>query len=152
VSSASTAEQSQQQLGKQLITRWIEIVNRGAVGEVASVWAEDAVVHPGGGLPEARGISSLEDLLGAYLSALPDIHVTIDDLVAEGDRVAARFFTRGTHSGAFLGMPTTGKPVGVAGYGIFRLADGKITEEWLLDDLMAFATQVGAFPTAESRP
>jgi steroid delta-isomerase-like uncharacterized protein len=142
----ATTVTSREQAGKALISRWVGIVNRGALNEVGSVWAEDAVVHPGGGLPEARGVQSLEYLLGAYLSALPDINITIEDLVAEGDRVSARFTTRGTHSGTFAGIPATRTHIQVPGYGIFRIVGDKIAEEWLLDDLMAFAIQVGAFP------
>jgi steroid delta-isomerase-like uncharacterized protein len=148
-SAATSGEHS----GKDLVSRWVGIVNRGALGEVGSVWAEDAVVHPGGGLPEARGAQALEYLLGVFQSALPDIRVTIEDLIAEGDRVAARFTTTGTHSGTFAGIAATGTRVELAGYGIFRVAGGKIAEEWVLDDLMAFAVQVGAFPgTTGARP
>ena len=72
-----SASRSPQGAGKQLVVRWVEIVNSGSASGLASVWAADAVLHPGGGLPEARGVQSMEYMLGVYQSALHGLHITI---------------------------------------------------------------------------
>ena len=63
-------------------------------------------------------------------AAFPDMRITVEDMIAEGDRVAARVSMRGTHRGEFLGMAPTGKRVQVRAIDMFRIADGKIVEHW----------------------
>ena len=77
------------------------------------------------------------------LRRFPDLHVTIEDLVAEGDKVAARRSYEGTHRGELLGIPATGKPVQMGGISIFRMALGKITEHWEQIDGLALMQQFG---------
>jgi steroid delta-isomerase-like uncharacterized protein len=134
----------------ELIGRWVEIVNSGSLDALGEVWAPGCVVHAGGGIPDVHGLGALKQVLVLYRAALPDLTVTADDIVTEGDRVAARFTTRGTHTGEFLGIAGTGKPVVMGGFGIFRIVDGLLAEEWLLDDLVSFLTQIGAFPAPQS--
>jgi len=81
------------------------------------------------------------------MAAMPDYNVSIDDLIAEGDRVAARFTMRGTHTGAdFLGLPASGRKINVTGISIFRIADGKIAEHWANEDALGLLQQLGAMP------
>ena len=127
---------------KDIVLRWVDVVNSGTLDGIEGVWADDCIVHAGGGLPEVRGVASLGTLLTAYRSALSNLHITTENLVAEGDKVAARFRTRGRHDGEFLDIPATGVPIEIGGFGLFRIAEGRIAEEWLLDDLAAFITQV----------
>jgi steroid delta-isomerase-like uncharacterized protein len=135
---------------KELVGKWVDVVNSGTVEGIESVWAQDCVVRPGGGLPEVHGVANLAGLLTAYRDALADMHVTTDGLVAEGDLVAARFTTRGRHDGEFLGIPATGVSIQIGGFGLFRIADGLIAEEWLLDDLASFMTQANPAPAQVS--
>jgi predicted ester cyclase len=81
-----------------------------------------------------------------YLRAFPDMHLTIDDAIAEGDRVAVRFTSRGTHRGAFGPIPPTGRRVTIASYLVARIADGKIAEQWGLDDQLGMLRQLGVIP------
>lgn len=69
-----------------------------------------------------------------FRTSFPDIHFTIEDEIAEGDRVAVRWTMRGTHKGEFAGIPATGKQVTVEGMHFWRVADGKLAEEWLSMD------------------
>jgi steroid delta-isomerase-like uncharacterized protein len=142
----STPDQSQDQAGlkamKSIVNRWVEVVNSGTLDGIGSVWAEDCVVHAGGGLPEVHGVANVGGLLTAYRVALPNVHITTENLVAEGDQVAARFTTRGRHDGEFLDIPATGVSIEISGFGLFRIANGRIAEEWLLDDLASFMAQV----------
>jgi steroid delta-isomerase-like uncharacterized protein len=147
-STATTGSSHQVRLGelKDLVRKWVDIVNSGTVEGIESVWSRDCVVRPGGGLPEVHGVTNLAGLLTAYRDALADMQITTESLVAEGDLVAARFTTRGRHDGEFLGIPATGVSIEIGGFGLFRIASGLIVEEWLLDDLAAFMNQVNPLP------
>jgi predicted ester cyclase len=86
--------------------------------------------------------------IAATLAALPDTHASIDDMIAEGDKVAVRYTIRGTHKGAFRGIAPTGKQVTVNGFEINRFAGGKFVETWGLTDYLSLLQQLGAIPTA----
>jgi predicted ester cyclase len=87
-----------------------------------------------------------------YLAGIPDLRVTIEELVAEGDKVAVRRAYVGTHRGELLGIPPTGKQVRVSGISIFRLAGGKIAEQWELLDRLALMQQLGVLATPGQAP
>lgn len=78
--------------------------------------------------------------------AFPDLNRPVDDLIAEGDRVVARWRAEGTHLGPFMGTPPTGKFVSTSGITIFRLQNGRIVEEWGQSDTIGLLQQVGAMP------
>lgn len=80
------------------------------------------------------------------LAAFPDYHVTIEDVIAEGDRVVVRYTARGTHVGPFLGVPPTGRRSSYAGVEIHRYADGKVAERWNSHDALGFYQQLGIMP------
>jgi steroid delta-isomerase-like uncharacterized protein len=80
----------------------------------------------------------------AMQTAFPDLDRRVEDLVAEGDKVVARWSARGTNTGAFNGMPPTGKVAESSGITIFRLQDGRIVEEWSESDMLGLLTQLGA--------
>jgi len=84
----------------------------------------------------------------ASMQAMPDRKVTIEDLVAEGDRVVVRTRVRGTNTGGFswLGIPANGNKVDIESISIYRLADGKIVEHRALNDVMSLMMQLGAIP------
>jgi steroid delta-isomerase-like uncharacterized protein len=83
-----------------------------------------------------QGLEPFKQLLSMYFTAFPDLYLTIEDTIAEGDRVVVRFTARGTHKGDFMGIPPTGKQVAVTGISIMRFANGKALEEWVNQDLM----------------
>jgi predicted ester cyclase len=83
-----------------------------------------------------RGIEARKHIHAVYLTALPDLCDTVEDMFAEGDKVAVRLTSRGTHRGELQGIPPTGKQVTVPGMTINRVADGKITEEWVIVDAL----------------
>lgn len=83
--------------------------------------------------------------LGTF-TAFPDLKRPVVDLVAEGDRVVARWTSVGTHDGVWMGIPPSGKEVRTSGITIFRLGNGKIVEEWSESDMRAMLQQVGALP------
>jgi predicted ester cyclase len=85
--------------------------------------------------------------LGAFLNAFPDCQFTIDDMIAEGDRVATKKTFSGTHTGEFNGIAPTGRSVSITFVDILRLRDGKIVEHWLSMDQLSFMQQLGLLPT-----
>jgi len=79
-----------------------------------------------------------------FRSAFPDARFTVEDMIAENDRVAARLTMRGTHSGSLNGMPATGRSVVVSGMSIERISEGRIVEGWNENDALGMLTQLGA--------
>jgi steroid delta-isomerase-like uncharacterized protein len=133
---------------KTLIRRWLELWDPGNIDAVADFVTPDYVRHDPNG-PEVRGIEMEQQLLAMYRTAFPDLHFDIEHLVAEGDMVVARFTAHGTQQGELLGIPPTGKQVTVAAMELFRLADGKIAEQWVNLDVLGLLQQLGAIPGPE---
>ncbi len=79
-------------------------------------------------------------------AAFPDSNMTIDDTVAEGDRVVSRFTVRGTHRGEFQGIPPTGKQVTITGIAISRIEGGRVVEDWEELNMLGLMQQIGAIP------
>ena len=79
----------------------------------------------------------------AFRSAVPDLHCTIEDLLVSGDKVTARLLFTGTHKGEFMGHPATGKPVRFFAIDILRIRNGKIVEDWHLEDNLTLLEQLG---------
>jgi steroid delta-isomerase-like uncharacterized protein len=89
-----------------------------------------------------------KDGIRKTLAAFPDTRLTIDDLIAEGDRVVTRFTTSGTHTGegGLIPIPPTGKKVSTSGITIHRVANGKIVESWTQADMLGMMQQLGLVP------
>jgi steroid delta-isomerase-like uncharacterized protein len=79
--------------------------------------------------------------------AFPDWNIDVQDMIAEGDHVMGRYVASGTHEGDFMGFPGSGKKISVTGMNLFRLANGKIVEEYGNMDMMALMQQLGAIPS-----
>src|SRR5437773_12425873 len=122
-----------------------ETLNKGNV-DAAGDYAADSVVElvpfPGQG----PGLSGLKDVLRGMRAAFPDMHWTVEEQIAEGDKVATRFEWTGTHRGEFLGVPATGRAVRVWGVVIDRLEGGKIKDTRIIMDSLGLMTQLGVFP------
>jgi steroid delta-isomerase-like uncharacterized protein len=104
------------------------------------------------GMPEGRGADGFRRLAGAYLAAFPDMRITVEDALADGDNLARRVSWTGTHRGPFLGVPATGRSVRGQGIVILRIADGKIAEEWEMSDLLGLLQQLDAVPAFPADP
>jgi steroid delta-isomerase-like uncharacterized protein len=127
---------------KTVVRRFYEGLNTRNLAVIDELIAPDFVDHsaPPGHLPGPQG---MHQTVTMFLSAFPDLHWTIEDAVAEGNKVVLRLTARGTHRGAFQGIPPTGKQVTVTGLIISRLADGKIAEEWANRDVLGLLQQLG---------
>jgi len=100
---------------------------------------------PPGGWP--RGPEGTRAIITAYRGAFPDLQFTVDDQVAEGDKVVTRWTGRGTNTGELMGMPPTGKKAVVTGISIERFSNGKIAESWVNFDGLGMLQQLGVLPT-----
>ncbi len=107
----------------------------------------DPDVRIGTPLPiKAAGAQALKQVWATLLRAYPDLHVTVEDLFGEEDRLVARNTVTGTHQGEYLGVPPTGKSVTYNEMFIVRFADGRIAETWGVVDLLSQIKQLGAIP------
>jgi len=116
--------------------------NRAAIDEFIDPTQVDHAAPPGtpGGLEGAKHTVTM------YLTAFPDLHFTVEDLIAEGDKVVARLTVRGTQLGAFMGTPPTGKQATSTAIDINRMAGGKSVEHWLNMDTLGLLQQLGVIP------
>ena len=113
--------------------------------------AADALLHPEFSLhtplpTPGPGIPAMNNVITTCRAAFHGLHVTIDDIMADGDKVTARFTARGMHNGEFMGLPPTGKAITMTGIEIFRIKDGKIAELWGEANLMGLMQQLGILP------
>jgi steroid delta-isomerase-like uncharacterized protein len=90
-----------------------------------------------------------KQLLAAFHSAFPDLNVTTEDIVTEGEKVVSRWTARGTHHGELLGIAPTGNGVTIKGIDVLRVAEGRIVERWSQVNSLEMMQQLGAVPTPE---
>ncbi|HEY3087898.1 MAG TPA: ester cyclase [Jatrophihabitantaceae bacterium] len=95
---------------------------------------------------DATGAQALKQAWAILLRAYPDLHVTVDDLIAEGDKLVARNTVTGTHHGEYMGVPPTGKPVTYNEIFIVRFAGDRIAETWGVVDVLSQMKQLGVIP------
>jgi steroid delta-isomerase-like uncharacterized protein len=113
--------------------------------------APDAVISTP--LPiEGSGAEKLKEIFTRLRRAYPDLHVTVEDVIADGDRVVVRNTVTGTHLGEYMGIPPTGKSVTYDEIFIVRFADGRIAETWGVVDVLSQMKQLGALPAVGGRP
>lgn len=131
---------------KALVRRMVEVVQSGhQLARMEAFFDANFVNHLE--TPDPTDTSTAVDRARAVFSqmfaAFPDLHVTIQDQVAEGDKVVTYKIFRGTHQGLFMGVQPTGQPVEFAVIDILRLKNGKITEHWALQDQLSLMQQLG---------
>jgi steroid delta-isomerase-like uncharacterized protein len=127
-----------------------EVYNTGNFDVMPQIFAE-GYLHGSANGPDAVGIGEGARRIGGFVTALPDLEWTFDEVIAEGDRVAARWTTRGTHDGDLLGFAPTGKPVEFTGISFFTVRCGKVVEFQTEMDAAGLLEQVGAPVRDESR-
>ena len=116
--------------------------NRAAIDEFIDPNQVDHAAPPG----TPGGLAGAKQTIGMYLTAFPDLHFTVEDMIADGDKLVARLTVRGTQQGAFMGIPPTGKHVTVTAIDISRMAGGKSVEHWIEMDTLGMMQQLGVIP------
>lgn len=117
-----------------------EIISK-AIDELVEPDATIRTPLPG----DATGAQALKQVWAVLLRAFPDLHVTIEDLIGEGDKVVARIVVTGTHLGDYMGLESTGKSISYDEIFIFRFANGRVVETWGVVDVFSQMKQLGAF-------
>jgi hypothetical protein len=148
----STAEEA---TNKATTERFDDVLNSGdeerIFKTIDEVVAPDALIRTP--LPiEATGAELAKELFARLLRAYPDLHITIEDLIAEGDKVVSRNTVTGTHQGEYMGIPPTGNSVTYNEVIITRFANGRIVETWAVVDVLAQMRQLGVIPAPPEQP
>ena len=132
---------------KALARRWAEdVINQRNLDAVDEIYASDFVGHDPAMPEDTRGVEGAREFYSMYQSAIPDAEITIEDQVAEGDKVVTRWTGRGTHQGELMGVSPSGNRVEVPGITISRIEGGKVVEEWDVYDALGMMQAIGAVP------
>ena len=129
-----------------------EVWNRGNLDHLDEIYTPDFKIHvlwynlAAGGPMESEGIEPAKDVIRGWLEGFPDMHVTIEDQIAEGDLVASRHLSTATHTREFQGLQPTGKQAKMTGTTLTRVRDGKIAEAWTSWDILGLMGQLGVAP------
>jgi predicted ester cyclase len=128
---------------KTLICRFYEeVFNQRNLAALDDFYAPNHIDHT---LPPgfSVGPEGTKQAIATMLAGFPDLHITIEDMIAEGDKVVTRFTTHGTQQGALGSIPPTGKQVAISTIEVTCIANGKIVEDWGLDDRLGMLQQLG---------
>ena len=129
-----------------LMGRFVEFINTASEKLAEELISSAAIFHVPGRTEPMRGPAGYLAIIGMMRSGFPDIQWTLEETIAEGDKVAARFTMRGTHQGAFFGVPPTGRSIVVQAMNSYRWSSGQIVEERGQPDLLGLMQQIGAVP------
>jgi steroid delta-isomerase-like uncharacterized protein len=140
----STEEQN-----KQLVGRFFDFYNAHDIQSIGHLISSSNYSFHFPGMPPMDWSAHKQFIAGTII-AFPDFHHNVTEAVAERDKVAVRFNITGTHKGELQGIPPTGKQVSFEGSEFFTIIDGKISEEWVIVDMIGLLQQVGAIPAGSS--
>jgi steroid delta-isomerase-like uncharacterized protein len=135
---------------KELSRRFTELFTTGDEALADEVLAPDIVFHGTAGDGEIHGRDEMKAFVAAYRRAFPDARSTVEEQIAEGDRVVTRWHARGTHRGVLGPIPPTGREFELAGITIERIAAGMIAEVWVARDELGLLRRLGVVPTLDS--
>lgn len=144
---------SQTAINKATCSRGVQVVNSGDADLISTTF--DEVFHPDvlirTPLPIGKtGVEAIKEVFAKLLGAFPDLHVTIEDVIAEGDKVVSSNTVSGTHQGEYMGIPPTRKVVTWKEIMIVRFEDGRIAESWGVVDVLSQMRQLGVIPAGPS--
>jgi len=130
-----------------VMRRTYERINAGDIAGFGDLMADDFVEHQGGpGFPDTK--EGTLDFFRALVTAFPDLRMTVEDLIADGDKTVARVTVNGTHEGEFMGIPPTGRHVEIQLIDIMRFDHaGLVNEHWGVGDMLSLMQQLGVVPT-----
>jgi steroid delta-isomerase-like uncharacterized protein len=136
---------------KAIVSQYMEQVwNNGRLEQIEEYFTEDVVEHSIPKIPGLNGRDTLKAVIGGARQSLPDIQITLLDVIAASDKVVTRWEMIVTHQNEFMGVPATGKQLTQSGAAIYRLTDGKIAEVWNFPDNLSLMQQLGIVPTPEA--
>ncbi|QYK67388.1 ester cyclase [Paenibacillus sp. S02] len=133
---------------KQQMHRFTEFINTASVKLAEELIAPDAIFYVPAREDAMKGPDGYLAIIQMMRTGFPDIQWTLKEMIAEGDKVAARFIMRGTHQGSFFGFPPTGKTIEVQAMNFYRFSGGQIVEEYGQPDMLGLLQQIGAVPSS----
>lgn len=132
---------------KSIVHRWVEGGwNGGNLALVDELYTTDYMIHDPQTPDFPGGQTAFKQFVTNLRTGFPDIHVTIEDVIAEGDQVVWRWHITGTHDGNLMGIPPTGRPISITGIVISRFANGKWAEDYVNWDTLGMLQQIGVVP------
>ena len=134
------SEQSNREL---IVRHFDEVFNRGNLAFVEEAYTENAIIHDAI-LPNVpAGPGGIRRYVRTYGEPVPDIHFEVQELIADGDTMAAQWIASGTQVGTLLGLPSTGRRVEASGVSVYRMEEGRIAEAWVYWDVIALLKSLG---------
>ena len=138
---------------KQVVCRFVEeLWNERRLDVADAIFAKDCVTHQlRSGVPTdavPRGPQAIKEHVAGWIASFPDLRVSIEQMLSEGDRVVMQLLMEGTHQGEWLGIPASGKKIQIRMFTIHRVVQGKIVEDWVLVESLGVFQQLGVVPSA----
>ncbi len=133
-----------------LIRQVLDLINDRDLDTAFEFYSPDYTYHGPGG-QELRGRDGIRGLWATFLTAFPDLHSTVDDVIVEGDKLVLRWTIQGTHTGEFLQIPASNSQMSLSVTEIFRIADGQLVEAWDQYDRLGLMEQIGGIPASTAR-
>lgn len=137
---------------KAIFRRYVEEVGNEGKLELADEIFDRYRAHQADSSVLERGPEDVKRFMGEFRDAFSDFHTTIEDQIAEDDKVVTRWRMRGIHNGEFRGIAPTGNKLEITGIGIFRFSGGKVVESWDNLDQLGMMRQLGVIPSEEASP
>lgn len=123
-----------------------QAVNQRDEAALQEFLAPDYVNYTFAAMGYPRGVEGMKAALDLFLSGFPDLRVTVEDVIADGDKVSSRGVMRGTHGGEFMGVPPSGKQMQIEWIDVWQVKNGQLVENWVQIDLLGLMQQIGAVP------
>ena len=142
--SSMSAEES-----KTIVRRFWGVWEEGNIDLVDELLAPDYINHTPASPDQPTGPEGVKGVVAMFRSAIPDLRVVVEDMVAEGDKVAVRYTLEGTHEGELFGVPPTGQRLSIKSISVERVSGGKIREHWRITDTLDMMQQLGVIPVPE---
>jgi steroid delta-isomerase-like uncharacterized protein len=131
---------------KAIVRRFWDVWEQGNIDLVDEVLASNYVNHTPATPEQPTGPEGVKAVVSMFRSAMPDLRVVVEDMIAEGDKVAVRYTLEGTHEGELFGVPPTGQRLSIKSIAVERVSDGKIREHWRVTDSLGMMQQLGVVP------
>ncbi len=129
-----------------------DVVNRGDLDRIPELFAPDYKPHDPSNPVRMGGLDGVKQFVCMLHAGISDLEYTMEDLIAEGDKVAYRWSLKGRHTGPFMGIPATGRTLSMVGVDIIRLVHGKIAESWVSADALSMLRQLGGIAPSQGTP
>jgi steroid delta-isomerase-like uncharacterized protein len=137
---------------KAIMRRFWEVWEEGDIDRLDGLLAPDYLNHTLAAPDLPPGPEGVKEVIRMFRSGMPNLRVAIEDMIAEGDRVATRYALEGTHGGDLFGVAPTGRRLSIKSMTVERLSEGKIVEHWRVTDELDMMRQLGATGESEDSP